>query len=601
MDYTRNYHSIPNDMNRYKMETNSEFGIRKTILVLGVVAICFALLWPKLFSPMLNSSVKPLNPEFQGSVCCDLIFEPDVNAVDILQEMCKNILTHHQVDPRVRDALRTNKLTPQSASFCREEVLSRCGIDLSTFLAEKERVGKSNKQILEEIRSFNGSLCLKNNFGVPLSRLGIPHLIRYHVLMPHTQIKQERRPPSHAGGLHPALRERGQAIPASHVVPKIENRQETTILQNMRPPMGGAGRVVPPQAGSGSMGIIMPLYTFGILIFFIYTIAKIVRKNSNNVIYAEYSHPEAEREFRDRVFNPELLTTAITGMPYYNKESSPIPNKRAPTIDELKQLVDGAPKSYGLAGVPLHVKGECTGKSCCNIDKHEVEDTDDSSPTVLIMGMETTASCEGGQKISRPSTPVISHSPNLIEREPTPPKPIYLEGALPAQCELLVTDSETQAENTQENAEAPVVLSGKMTLSLISLENSADSEDAKGEVHCQEKPEILSETNELEEISRTDVRTDKDVDYNVDSIKIPESRQIEDNEDNINNSKTDKNVHDFDGNIIRDNENEEEEEEEEEDDVDEDNDYQDEEEEVIENKQSGIEDNSEEKLSNTSQ
>ncbi|XP_034939178.1 uncharacterized protein RIC-3 isoform X5 [Chelonus insularis] len=501
MDYTRNYHSIPNDMNRYKMETNSEFGIRKTILVLGVVAICFALLWPKLFSPMLNSSVKPLNPEFQGSVCCDLIFEPDVNAVDILQEMCKNILTHHQVDPRVRDALRTNKLTPQSASFCREEVLSRCGIDLSTFLAEKERVGKSNKQILEEIRSFNGSLCLKNNFGVPLSRLGIPHLIRYHVLMPHTQIKQERRPPSHAGGLHPALRERGQAIPASHVVPKIENRQETTILQNMRPPMGGAGRVVPPQAGSGSMGIIMPLYTFGILIFFIYTIAKIVRKNSNNVIYAEYSHPEAEREFRDRVFNPELLTTAITGMPYYNKESSPIPNKRAPTIDELKQQDPGeievdqliqrladteaameriVVQMGNLSRTVVHnsssqpeTQGECTGKSCCNIDKHEVEDTDDSSPTVLIMGMETTASCEGGQKISRPSTPVISHSPNLIEREPTPPKPIYLEGALPAQCELLVTDSETQAENTQENAEAPVVLSGKMTLSLISLENSA--------------------------------------------------------------------------------------------------------------------------------
>ncbi|XP_034939177.1 mediator of RNA polymerase II transcription subunit 13 isoform X4 [Chelonus insularis] len=511
MDYTRNYHSIPNDMNRYKMETNSEFGIRKTILVLGVVAICFALLWPKLFSPMLNSSVKPLNPEFQGSA----------------------------------------------------------------------------------------------------------------------QIKQERRPPSHAGGLHPALRERGQAIPASHVVPKIENRQETTILQNMRPPMGGAGRVVPPQAGSGSMGIIMPLYTFGILIFFIYTIAKIVRKNSNNVIYAEYSHPEAEREFRDRVFNPELLTTAITGMPYYNKESSPIPNKRAPTIDELKQQDPGeievdqliqrladteaameriVVQMGNLSRTVVHnsssqpeTQGECTGKSCCNIDKHEVEDTDDSSPTVLIMGMETTASCEGGQKISRPSTPVISHSPNLIEREPTPPKPIYLEGALPAQCELLVTDSETQAENTQENAEAPVVLSGKMTLSLISLENSADSEDAKGEVHCQEKPEILSETNELEEISRTDVRTDKDVDYNVDSIKIPESRQIEDNEDNINNSKTDKNVHDFDGNIIRDNENEEEEEEEEEDDVDEDNDYQDEEEEVIENKQSGIEDNSEEKLSNTSQ
>lgn len=54
------------------------------------------------------------------------------------------------------------------------------------------------------------------------------------------------------------------------------------------------------------------------------------------------------------------------------------------------------------------------------------------------------------------------------ERELTPPKPIYLEGALPPQCELLVTDSETQAENSEDDTEAPVVLSGKMTLSLIS-------------------------------------------------------------------------------------------------------------------------------------
>lgn len=58
-----------------------------------------------------------------------------------------------------------------------------------------------------------------------------------------------------------------------------------------------------------------------------------------------------------------------------------------------------------------------------------------------------------------------------MEREKTPPKPIYLEGALPPQCELLVTDSETQAENSsQENTNDAVVLSGKMTLSLISLD-----------------------------------------------------------------------------------------------------------------------------------
>ena len=119
--------------------------------------------------------------------CCDVIFESDVNTVDIMQEMCQNIMRHHQVDPRVRDALTIGKLTPQSASLCREEVLARCGIDLSAFLAERERLGISYKQVLEEIRSFNGSLCLKMNFGIPLSQLGTPHLIRYHILMPHSK------------------------------------------------------------------------------------------------------------------------------------------------------------------------------------------------------------------------------------------------------------------------------------------------------------------------------------------------------------------------------------------------------------------------------
>lgn len=59
------------------------------------------------------------------------------------------------------------------------------------------------------------------------------------------------------------------------------------------------------------------------------------------------------------------------------------------------------------------------------------------------------------------------------EREKTPPVPIYLEGALPPQCELLVTDSETQEQKAEESAEAPVILSGKMTLSLISLDQIA--------------------------------------------------------------------------------------------------------------------------------
>lgn len=121
------------------------------------------------------------------TVCCDLIFENDVNTADILQEMCKNIIKHHQIDPRIRDVLKTNKLTLQSSNFCRDEILARCGIDMSSFLADKERLGKSHKQVLEEIRSFNSSICLKNHYGISLSKLGIPHLIRYHILMPHSK------------------------------------------------------------------------------------------------------------------------------------------------------------------------------------------------------------------------------------------------------------------------------------------------------------------------------------------------------------------------------------------------------------------------------
>lgn len=85
--------------------------------------------------------------------------------------------------------------------------------------------------------------------------------------------------PPHAGGLHPAMRERGRAIPTSHIVPRVDGRPDHVITQKMRPPMGGPGRVMPPQGGGGTMGIIMPLYTIGILLFFVYTIAKVYSFN----------------------------------------------------------------------------------------------------------------------------------------------------------------------------------------------------------------------------------------------------------------------------------------------------------------------------------
>ncbi|KAK2575165.1 hypothetical protein KPH14_002568 [Odynerus spinipes] len=431
------------------MSEITDFGPRKTIFILAIVAGCFAVLWPKIFYPMLTASVN--SHHSTSDACCEVLFESDVTALDIMQEMCQNILRHHQIDPRVRDAFKASKMAPQIANLCREEVLARCGIDLSTFLAEKERLGKTYKQVLEEIRSFNSSLCLKVNFGISLSQLGTPHLIRYHILMPHSTIRQERRTPPHAGGLHPALRERGRTIPSSHIVPKVVDRPDH-VMPKMRPPMGGAGHVVPAPKGNGTMGVIMPLYTLGIVLFFLYTIVKVLKKNSDSEIISEYPGVAAEKEFQKMVFNPDLLASAMTGgtMHYQKEHSLYTP---APTIEELNNL-DGAPKSNGLAGVNHCSKEDSTVQDSYSKEDEEVENIE-QSPTVKVMGMEMTASCEGGQKCSRPTTPIIPPPSSHTEREKTPPVPIYLEGALPPQCELLVTDSETQEQKAEEDAEAP--------------------------------------------------------------------------------------------------------------------------------------------------
>ncbi|XP_014598356.1 PREDICTED: uncharacterized protein LOC106783893 isoform X1 [Polistes canadensis] len=478
------------------MSEITDFGPRKTIFILAIVAGCFAVLWPKIFYPMLTASVN--SHHSNSETCCDVLFESDVTTLDIMQEMCQNILRHHQVDPRLKDAFKTNKMAPQIANLCREEVLARCGIDLSTYLADNERLGKTYKQVLEEIRSFNGSICLKLNFGIPLSQLGTPHLIRYHILMPHSTIRQERRTPPHAGGLHPALRERGRTIPSSHIVPKIVDRPDH-VMPKMRPPMGGAGHVVPAPKGNGTMGVIMPLYTLGIVLFFLYTIVKVLKKNSDSEIISEYPGAAAEKEFRKMVFNPDLLASAMTGgTMHYQKEQSPY--KPAPTIEELNNQAAGdieidqlrrrldeteaameriVVQMGNISRSVMHspssqpeIKEDSTVQENYSNEDQEVESIE-QSPTVKVMGMEMTASCEGGQKCSRPTTPIIPPPHSHTEREKTPPVPIYLEGALPSQCELLVTDSETQEQKTEESSEAPIILSGKMTLSLISLDQIA--------------------------------------------------------------------------------------------------------------------------------
>lgn len=88
-----------------------------------------------------------------------------------MSELCSNIV-------QSQEPPLTGK---EIVSKCRSAVLETCGIDISAVLQEQVRLGQSVRQILDEIRSLNGSLCLKYNFGVAPWRLGVPHLVNIKV------------------------------------------------------------------------------------------------------------------------------------------------------------------------------------------------------------------------------------------------------------------------------------------------------------------------------------------------------------------------------------------------------------------------------------
>lgn len=85
-----------------------------------------------------------------------------------MSELCNNIIQQDDEKP-----LKGQEIIIR----CRAEVLNKCGIDISAVLQEQVRLGRSFKQIVDEVRSFNGSLCLKYKFGVSPWRLGVTHRV----------------------------------------------------------------------------------------------------------------------------------------------------------------------------------------------------------------------------------------------------------------------------------------------------------------------------------------------------------------------------------------------------------------------------------------
>ncbi|RZF48391.1 hypothetical protein LSTR_LSTR007558 [Laodelphax striatellus] len=479
----------------------TEFGTGKTVFILAIVVGCFAVLWPKIFYPMLQSTVAPKPPDVESTnECCDVIFEKDINLIKIMTELCEKILRHEEdFDKRLVMNFQQGKLTKEIIDRCKNEVMTKCDIDITTFLEEKARLGQSYKQILDDVRSLNSSLCLKENFGVTPNSLGAPRYLKIWTLTTAKHLRQERPPHLRPEMMHPALRERGRAIPQSHRVPKvIEKEGRPPVVPGMRPPMGGAGHVVPAPKGGTTMGIIMPMYTIGIVIFFMYTMMKLLfRKSEESNAYQDF---KPDPEFRRVVFNEsdyyhnrpsthhhphKVEEESATKLGWKERDAKDI------ELDQLRRRLaeTEAAMERIVKLVTVPPKSEPNKKECeSDVFEKEISSpeeaikfanqVDSAKSEVRVLGMELTESIEGGQRWSRPSTPLPhrAHTPTPVPPD-TPAQEIFLEGSLPSQSHLLVSQSEVEKliapdhDDGNYDDDASVILTGKVTLSLIGVDS----------------------------------------------------------------------------------------------------------------------------------
>ncbi|XP_041632939.1 uncharacterized protein RIC-3 isoform X12 [Drosophila kikkawai] len=320
-------------------------------------------------------------------------------------------------------------------------------------------------------------------------------------------LRQERPAHLHPESIYQAMRERGRAIPATPTVPILERKSSPSNppprivdgrpgpIPGMRPPMG-AGALHQPQQRGSSMGFLMPLYTIGIVVFFGYTIMKIMFKKQ--IPNAPYGPAPSDPAFRQEVFGQQnhsqvedlggskLVVTAIQGLIDAADEQLNGQDKQRATSDTESdsnkqndnEKLEAQNLSNGHANTTDQDAEQETAAKGTRTQRRRRDQSAERELTVL--GMELTASCEGGHKwTGRPPTPVF-RAPNehskLEDANLPEPQSIYLEGALAHESQILVADSQIKREEVYDaelngSAEEPaVILSSRMTLSLINLD-----------------------------------------------------------------------------------------------------------------------------------
>ncbi|XP_037714215.1 uncharacterized protein LOC119549930 isoform X12 [Drosophila subpulchrella] len=334
-------------------------------------------------------------------------------------------------------------------------------------------------------------------------------------------LRQERPAHLHPESIYQAMKERGRAIPATQTVPILEQRKTSPSnppprivdgrpgpIPGMRPPMG-AGALHQPQQRGSSMGFLMPLYTVGIVVFFGYTLMKIMFKKQ--VPNEPYGPAPSNPSFRQEVFGKQnhsqvedlgssklgwrehqTIVTAIQGLIDAADEQLNGQDKQRATSDtetdsnkkndneKTREQLDKQNLSNGHASTDQKPEQETAAKG--GRKRRDLS----AERELTVLGMELTASCEGGHKwTGRPPTPVFrapSEHSKLEENLPEP-QTIYLEGALAHESQILVADSQTKEEvydsELNGSAEEPaIILSSRMTLSLINLDANQQNGNA---------------------------------------------------------------------------------------------------------------------------
>ncbi|XP_037896287.1 uncharacterized protein LOC119641587 isoform X9 [Glossina fuscipes] len=427
---------------------NEGLSSKKTALIIVTVVGCIAILWPKVLYPMMFGGSKTVKTDL--------------------------------------------KETQRGPGGCCEVVLNREEFYNATI--------KKTSSIAAE------------PFGPQLYRRSL------NIYTGEITIRQERPVHLHPDAVYQAMRERGRAIPATPTIPIVDRKVTPSNppprivegrpgpIPGMRPPLG-AGAMHQPQTKGSSMGIIMPLYTIGIVVFFGYTIMKIVFKKP--MPNAPYGPAPSDPNFRKQVFGYEngrhledlnsskLVVAAIQGL--IDAADEELKLRETSTSDSIKKTHEKTTTnkeniSNGHANVveTSGINADKTKHDHLAISNNNKLREGSNERTIAVLGMEITASCEGGQKWSgRPPTPVLlvhhEHSKPFDDYIPEP-QSIYLEGILAHESQILVADSEIKQEKVYDaelngSADEPaVVLSSKMTLSLINLDSISDKHANKTDI-----------------------------------------------------------------------------------------------------------------------